>query len=84
MINMIRLKGKIIRDEDCPIKKTIMCEDCPFYDGWGVDVKTYKMHIYCTNQNIINRSKLTLTNEQYRKYKKSNIFIRFIKKKKKR
>ena len=59
-IHLTQLKGKIIRDTGCPLKKLILCEDCEFYDGWGVDTVNYETHIYCTHPNIIDIKKLKL------------------------
>ena len=59
-IHIIQLEGKIVRKNECPLKKKILCEECEFHDGWSVDAINYKVHIFCTNPNIIDSSKLTL------------------------
>jgi len=69
-IHLTKIKGKIIRDVDCPLKKSILCEDCDFYDGWGVDTVNYEVHVYCNHPNIINAKKLKLDGIYYKKVKK--------------
>ena len=59
-IHLVQLSGKIILNENCPVKKTILCENCEFYDGWGVDTVNYEIHIYCNNSRIIDGKKLEL------------------------
>lgn len=70
-IHLTQLKGKIVRSGDCPLNKFILCEDCEFYDGWGVDYVDYEVHVYCNNPNIIDSAKLSLipeVNIEKRKY----------------
>ena len=59
-IHLIQLKGKIVRDGDCPINKSILCEDCEFYDGWGYDMQNYKFEVFCNNPNVVDAKKLKL------------------------
>lgn len=65
--HLTRLKGKIIRNENCPLGKLILCENCEFYDGWGIDVEDGKAHIYCTNENIVDANRLNITLEKENK-----------------
>lgn len=58
--HLVRIEGKIIRDGDCPLKKTISCEDCEFFDGWGFDIAKTLAVIYCTNKNILDGNYLKL------------------------
>lgn len=80
-IHLTKLKGKIIRDGNCPLKKIIACEDCKFYDGWGVDTIEYEVHVYCNHPNLIDTKKLKLTREESEK--NNNKKRRFRKNKKK-
>lgn len=61
---MVVLEGKIIRKGKCPVNKSIPCEDCEHYDGWGIDIKNHKIEIWCFNNNIIDAKIITLTDEK--------------------
>jgi len=57
---MVALKGKIVRLGECPLKKLIECEDCEYYDGWGVDIKNHRLSIWCFNNNIVDGKTIQL------------------------
>ena len=59
-MHLVRLKGKVVRDGSCPLKKGILCEDCEDYDGWGIDIGEHRSDIYCKNPRIVDGTMLTL------------------------
>ena len=78
--HLVQLKGKVVRDGKCPLKKTILCEDCEDYDGWGIDLKAHRTDIYCKNPRIIDSNKLTLIPmSNKKKQKRWSLFIDLIK-----
>jgi len=77
---LTKLKGKIIRDNDCPLKKKILCENCENYDGWGFDIKSFEFDVYCNHPNIIDFGKVNLYNiTNKKKPKKRKTLIEIIK-----
>ena len=80
--HLIRLDGKVVRDGKCPLKKTILCENCEDYDGWGINIRLHKADIYCKNPKIVDGSKLTLFPIIYKKKKEKRKFINLIRRKK--
>lgn len=59
MTKLTKLKGIIKRDDICPINFKD-CNDCQYYDGWGIDLKTFEIDIYCYYSIIIDCKDLEL------------------------
>ena len=81
-IHLVKLKGKVVRDGKCPLKKIILCENCEDYDGWGISIHEHNADIYCKNSRIIDGSKLTLFPVINKKKKEKKWFINLIGRKK--
>jgi len=56
----MRILGKVIRSENCPIGKNEPCNKCPHYHGWALDMFTNRIYIWCQPKNIIDVEKMKM------------------------
>lgn len=54
----MRVLGKIVRISECPIGRSVPCDQCPNYIGWGAGLNKHRGYIYCNPRNIIDAAEM--------------------------
>ena len=54
----MRVLGKIVRSVERPIGKSVVCNQCPNYIGWGYHLNKHVAYIHCNPRNMIDAAEM--------------------------